>query len=253
MSPKSDGSRPRGVAINVGANTSLPGIRGRLWPDGSFEYLPIPEREPTNEPVPTYGDLGCVVPPDLEDVPVHLDPSFAEYPGCDDYTYGDEHGIKAGPIGELVTNDSLWFYATLEAVDGGPPWAPPGWGAYIIGEFRLAVDPLDPAELDTVSTPIRERCRRNAHFRREAPDARVVVLGDGRRSRLLDRALPLSSASTGGEANAFVTELAGDSGAGPWWRRVLRFDAQATATLRRAIEADRSRPPASLTGSGGQR
>ncbi|MEF8856839.1 MAG: hypothetical protein V5A16_05395, partial [Haloplanus sp.] len=42
----------RAVAINVGANTTLPGFRGPVRPDGRFAYVPIPEREPTADPVP---------------------------------------------------------------------------------------------------------------------------------------------------------------------------------------------------------
>lgn len=241
MSRNSDDT-VRGVAINIGANSQLPGVRGRLWPDGSFEYLPIPEREPVDAAVPTYRDLGCAVPDELLDEPVHLDPSFAEYPRCDDYTYGDEHPVKAGPISSLSAGDYLWFYATLEPVEGGPPWAPPDWGAYLIGQFELAVDPLEPDDIEAASPEIRSRCRSNAHFRRQQPDARVVALGAPDRSGLFETALPLSAPTAGATANAYVTDLAGDSGAGPWWRRVLRFDPTATRTLRSAIETERGQP-----------
>ena len=49
----------RALAINVAANTNLPGVRGPIYPDGSFVYLPIPEREPlaADADVPTYADL----------------------------------------------------------------------------------------------------------------------------------------------------------------------------------------------------
>lgn len=47
------------VAINVGANTNEPGVRGPIDADGRFEYVPIPESEPIRSGVnvPTYGDL----------------------------------------------------------------------------------------------------------------------------------------------------------------------------------------------------
>lgn len=234
---------PRAVAINVGANSTLPGIRGRLWPDGTFEYIPIPEREPTDTPVPRYADLPVDVPSDLEDVPVHLDPSFAEYPCCEAYTYGDEHGVKAGPLSALEAGDIVWFYASLEPVSGGPTWAPPDWGAFVIGQFSLAVDPVDPSDLSTLSPALRERCKTNAHFKRSDPDASVILLGDADGSHLLEIPLPLSTAEGGAVANEYVTELAGDSGAGPWWRRVLRFDWLATATLREAIDTAATQPP----------
>lgn len=233
----------RAVAINVGANSTLPGIRGRLWPDGSFEYIPIPEREPTDEPVPTYGDLGVEIPSDLRDVGVHLDPAFAKYPECSTYTYGDEHAVKANPLASLQAGDFVWFYASLRPVEGGPSWAPPAWGAFIIGEFCLEVDPIDPERLSSEPVSIRRRCRQNAHFRRVDPDARVILVGDPASSQLLGRPLPLSTPEAGSNPNAFVTVYSSDSGAGPWWRRVLRFSPEATSTVRDHLHGGPPHPP----------
>ena len=53
---------------------------------------------------------------------------------------------------------------------------------------------------------------------------------------LFDRAVPLSAPSGGTDANRLVTDLSADSGKGPWWRRPLRFDADATAELFAAVE-----------------
>lgn len=229
----------RGVAINIGANTNEPGFRGPIYPDGSFEYIPIPESKATAEQVPTYGDLAphldTPIPDDLADTSVHLDPEFAEYPQCERYTYGDEHGTKAGPLSELSEGDFLLLYATL-TVAGNAEWLPPTWGAFIIGEFVLAADPLTPR----AETPPRDELRyfeNNAHRKRDPLDARVLLRGDHERSRLYDRAVPLSAPTGGTEANTIVTELSADSGRGPWWRRPLRFDDHATARLRRRLTA----------------
>jgi len=259
------------VAINVAANTGLPGVRGPVHPDGGFAYLPIPEREPIAERPPTYADLAADLdlpfrlPDEVRDRRVHLDPEFAGYPFCERHTYGDEHGVKAGPIADLGPGDSLFFYATLTnyprgEVDGegtsagasasgsgdgvAPPgpgvpaadrpgWMPPDWGAYLIGELRVArvVTGDDYRDLPAAD---RAAFRNNAHVKRETFDAAVLVEG-GPGSGLLDRAVPLS-AGAGTDANRIVTDLAGDSGAGPWWRRVLRFDADSTAELRRLAE-----------------
>lgn len=209
------------VAINVGANTNTPGFRGPIYPDGSFHYVPIPETEPTSERVPTYGDLDRSL-ETPEDTPVHLDPTFAEYPCCDAYTYGDPHGVKAHPISDLTAGDRLYFYATL-SVHGDDPadWITPDWGAFLIGEFTLARDPLteEPEEFPW-----------NAHLAREEFDAAVLVEG-GPESRLYDHAVPLSG-ERGVDANRVVTDYSADSGEGPWWRRPLRFDADGTASLR---------------------
>ena len=243
MSPNSAGDRrPVGIAINVGANSTLPGIRGRIWPSGAFEYIPIPEREPTGTWVPTYGDLDVEVPADLEAVPVHLDPSFDEYPHCVGYTYGDEHPVKAGPLSTLRAGDFLWFYASLEPTEGGPTWAPSRWGAFVIGQFRLAVDAFDPRDSTDLPEHLRRQCSSNAHAKRVEPDARTIIIGDPVESMLFDRAIPLSAPSAGTDANAFVTDLAGDSGRGPWWRRVLRFDADAAEAFIGAIENGMRQP-----------
>ncbi|WP_436901498.1 hypothetical protein [Halovenus halobia] len=227
----------RAVAINIGANTNEPGFRGPVFPDGTFEYLPIPESEPTTERVPTYGDLApelaTPIPDSLRETPVHLDPEFPEYPCCEQYTYGDEHGVKAGPLSELSAGDMLLFYATL-TVDGEAAWLPPDWGAFIIGHFVLAAEPVTPQDR---AVPESERAyfENNAHTKRDPPDARVLVRGEPEQSQLYETAVALSSPAGGTEANDIVTELSADSGRGPWWRRPLRFDDHATARLRERL------------------
>ena len=255
----------RALAINVAANTNLPGVRGPIYPDGSFVYLPIPEREPIDPAaeVPTYADLLAELPTlpfelpsESRDRAVHLDPEFAGYPCCESYTYGDEHGVKAGPISELQPGDSLFFYATLTrhkpptAVDTDPAveWVTPEWGAYLIGEFRID-RVLDSDACRSLSPADREAFASNAHCKRAEFDAKVLVRGS-EESRLFDRATPLSAPESGATANRIVTKLSNDSGAGPWWRRRLWFDAEATATLRSITATDDdSRPIADRLGS----
>ena len=239
------------IAINVAANTNLPGFRGPIYPDGSFVYLPIPERESTAEPVPTYGDLVAdldtlpfSVDADLHDRRVHLDPEFADYPGCSRYTYGDEHGVKAGPLSKLEPGDSLFFYATLgrheppAGIDTGPAadWVVHDWGAYLIGEFR--VDRVyDAAACESLVDFESHGVGSNAHCKRDPFDAKVLVVGSDD-SRLFDRAVPLSSPDSGSTANRLVTGLSNDSGKGPWWRRRLWFDEAATDRLRAIVDGD---------------
>jgi hypothetical protein len=230
---------PRAIAINVGANTTLPGFRGPVTPDGRFAYVPIPERESTGTTVPTYGDLSFPLDVDVRDVAdrrVHLDPEFAGVHGATTYTYGDEHGVKAGPLSTLDPGDSLFFYATLtlRGDSAEAPDVPPEWGAYLIGEFRVerAITGETYRGLDGGE---KERFASNAHVKREDFDAKVLVAG-GEGSRLLDRAVPLSAPEAGATAGPLVTDLSADSGKGPWWRRVLRYDAEATAELRRVVD-----------------
>jgi len=238
------------IAINIGANTNEPGFRGPVWPDGSFEYIPIPEFEPAIDP-PTYGDLAphleTPIPEDLLATPVHLDPEFSEYPCCERYTYGDEHGIKAGPLSELTAGEYVFFYATL-SVQSPADWLPPTWGAFLVGHFRLAQDAITGEEYAALDAAGREPFANNAHVRREPrgrpsgaldserrsreqTDARVFLLGDPAESSLYDHCVPLSRPTGGSDANRLVTGLSSDSGKGPWWRRPLRFDDAATERL----------------------
>lgn len=243
-----------GIAINVGANTSLPGFRAPVLPDGRFQYVPIPEREPTAQSVPTYADLDAAldgslaeslawsIPPDYHDLPVHLDPEFATYPFCEHYTYGDEHGVKAAPLSTLEADDYLLFYATLSTVEPAE-WLPPTWGAYLIGHFRLAVDPLTAADIEDLSAAELPRFQNNAHLKRAAVDARVLLCGQPNGSALYDRVVPLSSRHGGTDPGWIVRELSADSGRGPWWRRPLRFDERALERLLVAVETAQKTGP----------
>ncbi len=240
------------VAINVAANTNEPGFRGPIYPDGSFEYVPIPETEPTAEPVPTYGDLDLTT--DVEavaDRPVHLDPLFPEMGGpvpADRYLYGDDYGVKARPLAELSAGDHAFFYATLTTTDESgspaasaadhPDWVGPEWGAYLVGHFELARDPVTGEEYRELPPDERAVFAGNAHVRRDPFDARVLLLGDPEGSELYETAVPLSSPAAGADPNRVVTELSADSGKGPWWRRPLRFDDDATAALLSAADPD---------------
>lgn len=221
----------RAIAINIGANTNAPGFRGPVYPDGSFEYVPIPESEPTRVRVPTYDELelDLEIPAAVRDRPVHLDPEFSEYPCCERCTYGDDYGVKAGPISTLVEGDFLLFYATLSMVGEPHPSQPPEWGAYLIGEFRVQ-QVVTGEEYEALSESEQRPFRNNAHVKRENFDARVLVLGDPKQSSLFATAVPLSSPEGGTVPNRIVTRSS-DSGKGPWWRRPLRFDEEESERL----------------------
>ena len=236
----------RGVAINIGANTNQPGFRGPIYGDGRFEYIPIPESEPTrpDADVPTYGELALETDVSaVADTPVHLDPTFAGVHGSSSYTYGDPHGVKARPLLELSTGDFVFFYATLSTASDDPaPWIAPEWGAYVIGQFRLARDPVSDDAFGELSPDEREPFAGNAHLKREPFDANVLLAGDPDGSGLYETAIPFSTREAGVDANRLVTALSSDSGKGPWWRRPMKFDRQGTETileLRRSGDRDR--------------
>jgi len=228
-------------------------------------------RFPVDEPLPTYGDLDLpfAVPADLRETPVHMDPEFPGVHGRDRASYGDPHGVKAGRIADLGPGDRLLFYATLSLRPhgwGGPSGGSagsddalradddlaPDWGAYLFAGIRvervLAVGDGgnggggsgNDGGTGDGSTVDRDAAAAlaptNAHLKRDPFDARVVVAGDPTASGLFERVVPLSTPESGAEANRLVTALSSDSGKGPWWRRPLAFDADATATLLERIE-----------------
>jgi hypothetical protein len=238
--PNVERRRMRGLAINVGANTNEPGFRAPIDGYGQFDFLPIPESATTRDDahVPTYGDLDAELDLGVDlsgvaDTPVHLDPEFADYPFCEGYTYGDPHGVKARPILELEAGDFLFFYATLSTPDDDarPDWQPPGWGAFLVGHFRLAQDPLPGEAYADAPAATRDAFANNAHVKRDPFDAAVLAQGDAWGSELYGAGVPLSARDAGVTANRLVTDLSADSGAGPWWRRPLQFDAAGTQEL----------------------
>jgi hypothetical protein len=229
----------RAVAVNVAANTNQPGFRGPLRADGSFVYVPIPEPAATTGSVPTYADLDLPidVPAEILDTPVHLDPAFAEYPCCERYTYGDPHGVKARPLLDLAAGDRVYFYATLDAPDDPADWMAAEWGAYLLGEFTLARDPLTGDAYADLPADDRAAFAGNAHLRRDPFDAAVMLAGDDDASRLYETAVPLSTGQ-GIDANRAVTEWSEDSGKGPWWRRPLRYGEDGAARLREWVDRE---------------
>lgn len=227
----------KSVALNVAANSNTPGGRGPIYADGSFEYVPIPESDETVIE-PTYDDLGYsdIRPETAHRTVTHFDPEFPEVGFSDHYTYGDRHAPKTTAIAELEEGDILFFYATLDYVGDIAPdhdWINNDWGAYIIGHFTLEYDPISKDEYDDLPVEVKSQFETNAHVRREEFDAEYLVLGNPDDSRLYETPVPLSG-DEGTDANEFVTEHSEDSGGGPWYRRPLKFNREATRAVLQA-------------------
>lgn len=167
-----------GVLINIGSSSSNPNGRGRVFQDGTFEFIPIPELRKTVEKVPTYRDLGFnhLRFPDL---PVHLDPEF------ETFTYGH---VRRGfgdiqKILKLKKDDILFFYATLQKDNG---WAP-----YIIGYFKhLAIHDCRGLSSKEIFSLKSVGFTNNAHLKRVDPHVDFLIKGN-EGSRLLKKAFPL--------------------------------------------------------------
>src|SRR3954469_5699593 len=127
------------VLLRVGIDTGCGGIHGPLFRNGSFEFVPIPDRfRGAGVDLRTYGKthgrLGHAIADyfpkarreGVLNQSIHADPEFATF------TYGDPTVPKAS-LGRLTEGSLLVFYAGLKGFDFECPPA-----LYIVGYFEVA-------------------------------------------------------------------------------------------------------------------
>jgi hypothetical protein len=195
------------LLLRIGMDLGFGGL-GPLFPDGTFEYVPIPD-DPSriserslffrDIPARSGGSVARFVPARHKESPAHYDPEF------DTFTYGDPTRNKRRQLLRLGKGDMLVFYAGLR-----PPEETRGSKLYIIGYLTIlrahAVTRLSPWP-----PPEFQHLLANAHLRRNDGDQDLVVAeGDPTTSRLLEQAIPLSD----GQQSVLpeMTELLGLSG-----------------------------------------
>lgn len=194
-----------GYLIRVGLDTGDIGGGGHapIDYDGTFDYIPIPEDIATREET-TYKTLESRIGASIEEYPdrpadakLHRDPEF------DTYTYGEVGPSKRNSLRKLSEGDLLIFYSSLQ-----PRYSQASVRLYIIGYFTVEsthdLEELDPEERANVL----DEHSNNAHTKRESltPTSRaddrekfpIIVSGDPEKSRLLDRAIPLTSPTVSG-------------------------------------------------------
>lgn len=193
--PSADGQRQMQVVLlRVGIDTGSGGIHGPLFRDGSFEYIPIPDRfRGKGIDRRTYGNTrgrkGQVLvdyfPATRRDrlfgQSIHFDPEF------DTFTYGDPTPPKVSLHG-LGEGSLLVFYSGLKGWDFDSPPA-----LYIVGYFQVASAGLAPSY---TRVELARLFSNNFHVRHRAvfedqKDRLVLVKGDSS-SRLLKRAVRIS-------------------------------------------------------------
>ena len=176
--------------LRVGMDLGYGGL-GPLFPDGTFEYVPIPENPKkassrslrfSQISARSGGSLEQFVLPRYRCASAHYDPEF------ETFTYGDPTKYKRGQLRRLMREDLLVFYAGLR-----PPEQRTGSRLYLIGYFTVQkiyeVTLQQPWPLPTL-----QHLWANAHFRRNACDPGLVVVeGSPKASRLLRIAVPLSN------------------------------------------------------------
>ena len=168
-------------------------MQGPLFPDGTFEYVPIPDTRSIDNR--TYGNtLGRKSRPLADYFPesrretmarcsIHFDPEFSTF------TYGDPTRPKKS-LRKLEQGDLLVFYAGLE-----------GWtfsskpALYLIGYFEVEKAGI-ASELGGDNN-VREQFAENFHVRHQAlhlqQKNRLVLVKGGSGSRLFQRAALISA------------------------------------------------------------
>jgi hypothetical protein len=178
------------LLLRIGIDCGCGGTLGPIFPDGTFEYVPIPESPQYVSPRSVYyrdlparhgGMLAQYVPRRYHDAAAHYDPEF------ETFTYGDPTRNKRTQLLRLDDGDLLVFYAGLCQVG-----VRAASRLYIIGYFAVAgVESIDPTTPWPPAAAF--HLLDNAHLRRNRPDpGLVVVCGQARTSKLLDRAIAVS-------------------------------------------------------------
>ena len=189
----------RVVLLRVGTDSGCRPVNanGPIFPDGRFEYVPLPDIRSLHEKR-TYGNTFGRMERPLADyfperrksiagVAIHFDPEF------DTFTYGTPTRMQRS-LASLEAGDYLLFYGGLRQVtdDGGPiPRTP--HALYLFGYFRVdhAVRAREYHRDELLPTF-------GANFHVRHPDIFVhdheelVLVKGGPESRLLERAVPIS-------------------------------------------------------------
>jgi hypothetical protein len=186
------------VLLRVGIDTGSGGIHGPLFSDGSFEYIPIPDRfggEAVDKR--TYGNTRGKSGQRLVDYfpetrrekvfdqSIHFDPEF------ETFTYGDPTRPKAS-LRQLSEGSLLVFYAGLKGWNFD---CPPS--LHIIGYFEVARAGLAASFSRAELTGIFQN---NFHVMHgnvfEDQRDRLVLVKGNANSRLLKKAVKISSVET---------------------------------------------------------
>lgn len=177
--------------VRIGIDTGSGGIHGPLFKDGTFEYIPIPDRSGRDER--TYGNTTGKHGKKLVDYfpegrraknvnqAIHLDPEFVTF------TYGDPTSPKAG-LRRLQEGDMLIFYCGLE-----------GWdfksfpALYLMGYFEILAA---GSACDFSANELKALFGENYHIRHrdvyECQKRELVLVKGTSKSRLLNKAICIS-------------------------------------------------------------
>lgn len=193
----------KGLLLRVGIDKGIKnGALGPIFEDGTFEYIPIPEKSAKTKETRTYKNtlgirgepLSTYLPKEIKNEIMHFDPEF------DSFTYGDPTS-KRNTLLKLNKDDLLIFYAGLTPYENDEYPK----GLYVIGYFTVE-NVINFCELPDEEV---EECFRlypnNAHLKRRYDSKKemraitgdryglIIVVGNKRKSKLLEKAILISA------------------------------------------------------------
>ncbi len=206
----------KAMLLRVGIDKGTDGALGPIFKDGRFEYIPISEYDENSKENRTYKNtigrkgklFSTYLPRSIWNRKIHYDPEF------DTFTYGDPTS-KRDYLLKLGKGDLLVFYAGLTPYQNRVYKT----ALYIIGYFLvdriIDFNKLSKKEIEDVF----QRYSNNAHIKRkENVNDLVIVVGNQKHSRLLDKAILISETKLDKRGRPYqavskeVKELLGISG-----------------------------------------
>jgi hypothetical protein len=180
----------KGMLLRIGIDTGTDGALAPIFEDGTFEYIPISERNIKSREDRTYGTtigrsgkpLSRYLPKAIESRKMHYDPEFSSF------TYGDPTA-KRRYLLKLEEGDLLVFYAGLAPYKNSKYEK----GLYIVGYFTVS----DVIDFNRLTLDQAENCYKrypnNAHLKRMCgTENLVIVIGDKRKCKLMEKAIAIS-------------------------------------------------------------
>jgi hypothetical protein len=177
------------MLLRVGIDKGTDGVLAPIFSDGSFEYIPLSEKNENTAEKKTFENtmgrngvqFSDFLPEKIRNRKMHLDPEF------ETFTYGDQT-VKTNYLLKLEHKDLLVFYAGLTPYKNSEYEE----ALYIIGYFsvRTVTDfkILDEVEIQKKS----EHYNNNSHIKSGGLENLVVVEGDHKKSKLLEKAVLIS-------------------------------------------------------------
>lgn len=184
----------KALLLRVGIDKGSGGDYGPVFEDSSFEFIPIPEKNPKRIVNPqTFSQIYgrqrqpfSYYVPKLKDAIPHFDPEF------ETFTYGDSTPKRRSLL-KLHKGDYLVFYGGLK------PWGhillPQGlyFFGYLVVEEVIFFGQLEDAERKKKANEV----QKNAHIARKNPAWNdLVIIKGSKQSRLLTKAYMISTRGT---------------------------------------------------------